>query len=170
MSGIRDVHPPPNPPTPSSWVASDHLDTSYSTSQLISKDTGTGTGRGRWCVCSLGDHHYTCTGCIPGPSPGPGATCLHGSRSCRCINTLRGREDVWGPGSNGQTSALEISCLTSLVLPLQQDLHGGLRGTLQVELAEAEASGRGPDLRGCEMVGPGPVLFHRALIHRMPLW
>lgn len=68
-------------------------------------------------------------------------------------------------GSNGQTTSL-----TSLVLPLQQDLHGGLRGTFQVELAQAEASGGGPDLGGGEVVGPGPVLFHRALIHRMPLW
>lgn len=91
-----------------SWVTSDHLDTSYSTFQLISKDTGTGTGRGRWCVCSPGDHHYTCKGCIPGASPGPGATRLHASRSCHCRNTLGEEGQVWGQDTwlQNQTPAL----------------------------------------------------------------
>lgn len=169
MSRVRSVAR-----TRPSWVTSDHLDTSYSTFQLISKDTGTGTGWGRWCVCSLGDHHYTCKWCIPGPFPRPDATCLHESRSCHCTNTLREREHVWAPGCREHGSKFKhpywIFSLTSLVFPLQQNLHGGLWGTFEIELTEAEASGRDPDLRGCEVVGPGPVVFCRALIHRMPLW
>lgn len=68
---------------------SEYLDRSCSTSPLASEDAGTGTGWGTWCVCSPAGRQYKCTGCIPGPSPKLGATCLHESTSCHCINTLR---------------------------------------------------------------------------------
>ena len=55
--------------------------------------------------------------------------------------------------------------LTSLVFPLQQNLHGGLRGSSQVQLAEAQASGGRPDLRWSGPVGARPALLSRTLIH-----
>lgn len=67
----------------------EYLDKSCSTSPLASEDAGTGTGWGTWCVCSPAGRRCKCTGCIPGPSPKLGATCLHESTSCHCINTLR---------------------------------------------------------------------------------
>lgn len=57
--------------------------------------------------------------------------------------------------------------LTSLVFPLQQNLHGGLWSPFKVEFTETRASRRGPGCSGA--VGPHPALFSRALINRMPL-
>lgn len=83
------------------------------------------------------------------------------------VQTRWGRgEHVWAPCCRHRLARIKLG-FTSLVFPLQQDLHGGLRGPFQVELAEAPR--RGPDLRGRDVVGPGPVLVCRALIHRVPL-
>lgn len=72
-----------------------YLDRSCSTCPLTWEDAGTGTGWGTWCVCSPGGRQYKCTGYIPGLSPKLGATCLHESTSCHCINTLREMENIW---------------------------------------------------------------------------
>lgn len=78
------------------------LDTTCSTFPPFSRGVGTGTAWDTRCVCSPGGRRYKCTGCIPGPSPKPGARRLRASTSCRCINKLfvvssAGRSSRWSP-------------------------------------------------------------------------
>lgn len=167
------------------WVTFDYLDKSCSTFPLISEDVGMGTGWGTWCVCSPGGRQYKCTGCIPGPSPKLGATCLHENTSCHCINTLREMENIWALCYIWKRSQsweehphkikhlyrifLFWQSLTSLVFPLQQNLHSGLWSPFEVKFTEAQASRRSPDPGWSGPVGPRPALLSRTLVDWMPL-
>lgn len=162
-------------------VMFDYLDMSYSTVLLASEGAGMGTGWGMWYVYSPGGRQYKCTGCIPGPSPKLGATCLHESTFCHCINTLWEMENIWALCCIWKQSwsceehvykikhLYRIFCLTSLVFPLQQNLHGGLRSSFQVKPTEVQAPGRRPDLGWSRTVRPPPALLSRTLINWMPL-
>lgn len=59
--------------------------------------------------------------------------------------------------------------LTSLVFPLQQDLHSGLSGPFQVQLAEAQASGSRPDSGWGSRVRMHPELLSSTLVDGVPL-
>lgn len=89
-----------------------YLDKSYSTFLLISEDADMGIGWGTWCVYSPGGHRYKCKGCIPGLSPKLGATCLHGSMSCHCINMLSRNGKHLSVGPHTETiMKLQGTCL-----------------------------------------------------------